>query len=238
MHSSSTSEPGRPCCGLLRDVGGGVLGLRSHGGGVARPAIGFALRRPFHLLLPRSRNVRRAGVTVHTTTVLPPIDRETCGGIPVTSPTRTLIDLAGHETPARLTAALDGAVRDGLTSEDLLHRRIAALRTKGRHGIPILFDVLAGRGGHPWRAQLAGARVPAARRRPRGCRVRSPGGARPCRRPVRPRRLPLPRHRRRRRAARLSLPPLRVPDGARRRASERPRACRARALSVHLRRRW
>jgi hypothetical protein len=72
----------------------------------------------------------------------------------VTSPTRTLIDIAAHEAPARLSAALDGALRDGLTSEDHLHRRIAALRTKGRYGIPSLLDVLAGqevtRGGHSW----------------------------------------------------------------------------------------
>ena len=75
-------------------------------------------------------------------------------GVPVTSPTRTLIDLAAHETPARLAAALDGALRDGLTNEDLLHRRIAALRGKGRYGVPVLLDVLAGnevtRGGHSW----------------------------------------------------------------------------------------
>ncbi len=72
----------------------------------------------------------------------------------MTSPTRTLIDVAAHEAPARLAAALDGALRDGLTSEDFVHRRIAALRTKGRHGIPNLLDVLAGRevtrGGHSW----------------------------------------------------------------------------------------
>ena len=91
---------------------------------------GLALRRPFHVLLPRTRNVRRAGVAVHTTMVMPPIDRESRGGLPITSPTRTLIDIAGHETPARLTAALDSALRDGLTSEDLLHRRIAALRPR------------------------------------------------------------------------------------------------------------
>jgi hypothetical protein len=115
---------------------------------------GFVLRRPFHVVVPRARNVRRAGVAVHTTMVMPPLDRETAAGLPVTSPTRTLIDIAAHETPPRLAAALGGALRDGLTSEDLLHRRIAALRTKGRYGIPNLLDVLAGRevtrGGRSW----------------------------------------------------------------------------------------
>lgn len=45
-------------------------------------------------------------------------------------------------------------MRDGLVSEDLLHRRIAALRTKGRFGTPKLLDVVEGReitrGGHSW----------------------------------------------------------------------------------------
>ena len=53
-----------------------------------------------------------------------------------------------------MSAAVDSALRDGLASEDLLHRRIAALRAKGRFGVPALLDVLSGRevtrGGHSW----------------------------------------------------------------------------------------
>ncbi len=56
--------------------------------------------------------------------------------------------------PAALTAALDGALRDGLISEDFLHGRITALRGKGRHGIPALLEVIEGaeitRGAHSW----------------------------------------------------------------------------------------
>jgi hypothetical protein len=115
---------------------------------------GFRLRPPYHLSLPRERNVRRLNVIVHSTGDLPPLDQETAEDIAVTSPTRTLIDLARVATAEALTAALDGALRDGLTSEDLLHRRIAALRTKGRYGVPLLLDVLDGReatrGGHSW----------------------------------------------------------------------------------------
>ena len=53
-----------------------------------------------------------------------------------------------------LTAALDGAIRDGLTDEDHLLRRIFELRGRGRHGLPKLVDVISGceitRGGHSW----------------------------------------------------------------------------------------
>lgn len=116
---------------------------------------GFAaLQRPFHLTVPRERNVRRIGMVIHTATDLPLLDREEVDGLPVTSPARTIIDLARTEPVERLTAAIDGALRDGLASEDLLHRRIAALRAKGRYGLPALVDVLDGRcvtrGGHSW----------------------------------------------------------------------------------------
>lgn len=115
---------------------------------------GFALRRPFHLVLPRERNVRRHGATIHTTVDLPLIDRGHAQGLDVLSGARTVIDLARHGDADALTRAVDSGLRDGRFNEDLLHRRIAALRTKGRHGLPRLLDVLAGvdvtRGGHSW----------------------------------------------------------------------------------------
>jgi hypothetical protein len=115
---------------------------------------GFKLARPFHITVLRGRNIARVGVTVHTTAVLPLIDRCTVCGIAATSAARTVIDLARHVATERLTIALDSGLRDGGFNEDLLHRRIIALRNKGRYGIPKLLDVIAGveviRGGHSW----------------------------------------------------------------------------------------
>jgi hypothetical protein len=132
---------------------------------------GFQLRRPFHLLMPRGRFVRRFGAEIHTTSELPPIDCERIDGlIPVLSPTRTLIDISATESPSRLTAALDGAVRDLKTTDDFLIRRIIALRTKGRHGLPTLVRVLEGseatKGGHSW-LEREFLRLSAAARLPR-----------------------------------------------------------------------
>ena len=130
---------------------------------------GYELRRPLHLTIPRGRNERRLGVVVHTSTVLPVIDRHRFEHLPVTSPGRTIIDLARHEPAARLAAALDSALRDGLVSEDLLYRRLGELRGKGRYGVPALLDVLEGReitrGGHSWLEReflrlVAGAHLP------------------------------------------------------------------------------
>jgi hypothetical protein len=115
---------------------------------------GFKLARPFHVTVPRGRFLDRVGSRIHTTDELPPIDRETVLNLPAFSPTRTLIDLARMVDSVALTTALDGALRDGLTEEGLLVRRIYALRGRGRHGLPKLLDVIGGsevtRGGHSW----------------------------------------------------------------------------------------
>jgi hypothetical protein len=115
---------------------------------------GFRLHQPFHVTTIRGRNVQRAHHHVHTTIELPLIDRATVEQLPVMSATRTLIDAARFVSPRALTAALDSALRDGLTCEDLLHRRIVALRSSGRYGIPKLLAVIDGveaaRGGHSW----------------------------------------------------------------------------------------
>lgn len=115
---------------------------------------GYRLKIPFHFVTLRGHNLQRVGHHIHTTKVLPPIDCETVRGIRVTSPTRTLIDLAATATAPQLTAALDGALRDLKTTEDFLHRRVVDLRGRGRYGIPLLLQVIEGlevtRGAHSW----------------------------------------------------------------------------------------
>jgi len=115
---------------------------------------GYRLQRPFHAVVGRGHNYQRVGHVIHTTHSLPLIDCETTDGIRITSPTRTLIDLAASATSPQLTAALDGALRDQLTTESFLHQRIVALRGKGRYGIPLLLQVIEGlevtRGAHSW----------------------------------------------------------------------------------------
>lgn len=115
---------------------------------------GFELRPPFHVTVLRGRNVQRARHRIHTTTWLPPFDRTQVDGVDTVAPTRTLIDLARSCTRRELTIALDSALRDRLTTEAALHRRIAKLRSQGRYGIPKLIDAIEGteaaRGGHSW----------------------------------------------------------------------------------------
>ncbi len=115
---------------------------------------GFHLEPPFHIVVPRDRSVNRIGHVIHRSRDISRLDVAEVDGVPTMSATRTLIDLAGSETRERLAAAVDSALRDRLTSEDFLHRRIVELRCRGRAGLSDLVTVLEGneitRGGHSW----------------------------------------------------------------------------------------
>ena len=115
---------------------------------------GFALRPPFHVVVPRGRDLRRLGHVIHTSTDLPSFDRVRIVGLPVIGPARTLIDLARDHTKNQLTRALGSALDARLVTDDLMHRRIAGLRSSGRHGVPTLLAVLEeyelGRGTESW----------------------------------------------------------------------------------------
>jgi hypothetical protein len=138
---------------LMLDIGGPVWAFGPTAGAL-HDYDDCPLVQPFHLVTERDRNVRRLGHVIHSVVELEPLDREQAYGLAVVSPTRTLIDLARSATPRQLTAALDSALRDGKTTEDFLHRRIADLRSSGRYGIPALLAVIEGseatRGGHSW----------------------------------------------------------------------------------------
>lgn len=102
---------------------------------------GFELRAPFHLVVDRGRNVARVQHFIHTTTRLERIDRAITGDIPLTSATRTIIDLARTESASRLIDIVSSAIGAGLTSEDFLFRRLIALRGSGRGGVRKLLNV-------------------------------------------------------------------------------------------------
>ena len=115
---------------------------------------GFVLKAPFDVTILRGRDVQRVGHRIHTTTRLDLIDRAVVGNIRTLSGARTLIDLARTQTTERLTTAYDSGLRDGRFNESLVHRRIVALRSSGRFGIPKLLQAIEGaeaiRGGHSW----------------------------------------------------------------------------------------
>jgi very-short-patch-repair endonuclease len=126
---------------LIADIGGEVWAT----GPTAAALLGFAgfsLRRPFHLLILHDRNVNRVDTRVHRATSVDLIDRSSALGIPVTSGVRTVIEIARTAAPDELDEAIESLLLLGLANESLLMRRIAALRGKGRHGLPALLDAI------------------------------------------------------------------------------------------------
>ena len=70
------------------------------------------------------------------------------GGFPTTSATRTIIDLAHARAPRpRVEAAIDSAVRLGLSAPHTIERRLETLRGSGRWGCQLIDDLVIDSGG-------------------------------------------------------------------------------------------
>jgi Protein of unknown function (DUF559)/AbiEi antitoxin C-terminal domain len=99
-------------------------------------------------LVPRARRSVPNWVTVHTTKLWWRQDLATYREVRVTSPTRTIIDLAAMHAPARrIEAAIDSAMRRRLTSTAHLASRSAAIMARRTVGSSVLREVLLDSGG-------------------------------------------------------------------------------------------
>jgi hypothetical protein len=94
-----------------------------------------------------SRRLRSGVVLAHFAPPFTVIDREVVDGIPVTSATRTLLDLAGILEADCLELALEDALRRGLTSRARIRHRLRERAGRGRDGCAALRTLLEdGRG--------------------------------------------------------------------------------------------
>jgi very-short-patch-repair endonuclease len=109
--------------------------------------------RAVEVTVPADRAPTSSLVTVHRTKHLPRADRVMLGVIPITSPTRTLMDLAGCADEEGLETAVECALRRGLVRESVLRRRVGG---KGRGGTSALRSVLDARdpGSAPLESRL------------------------------------------------------------------------------------
>jgi very-short-patch-repair endonuclease len=97
----------------------------------------------------RTARGRRMPFPVHTTATMPRIDRVVVDDFRCISATRTIVDLARARVPkVRLEAAIDSAVRQGLSAPAAIARRLDDLRGSGRWGARLLDDLLIDSGGH------------------------------------------------------------------------------------------
>lgn len=101
---------------------------------------------PLDVLRPRHTDHRSALGPVHETRVLPPDHVTVVDAIPVTSPGRTLFDLAGVLGPQRLERALDTCLSRGLVDATRLRLLLEDLAGRGRRGTRLMRHLLDERG--------------------------------------------------------------------------------------------
>lgn len=125
------------------------------------------------LWTPRRRTRPPAGVCAHFTNDLAARDRGRLHNIPITSPTRTLIDLAAVLSPAAVESALAKAIVERRTTAAALAARLRAMSRQGFEGPRVLRGLLADSSGRchatsPLERRvaevLAGRELPPARR--------------------------------------------------------------------------
>ena len=137
-----------------RDLMVGLLALGesswvSHEGAARLHGLDRTPDAPVEFTALREARGRALRFTVHTTNAMPKIDRVEVGDIRATSATRTILDLArARVSRDRLAAAMDSAIRLGLTAPAALRTRLAARRGPGHWGAPVLDELLADAGGH------------------------------------------------------------------------------------------
>jgi very-short-patch-repair endonuclease len=99
--------------------------------------------------VPRVGRNRSCPFTVHTTEMLEPIDFVEVDGFRSMSATRTIIDLAHSRAHIRrVEAAIDSAVRLGLSSPEVIAVRLETVRGSGRWGCRLLDELIVDSGGH------------------------------------------------------------------------------------------
>jgi very-short-patch-repair endonuclease len=100
-------------------------------------------------LVDRGQRNSRLADRVHSSGLIGRRDVVTVDGFRVTSATRTIIDLANIDVETdRLRAAIDSAVRLQLSSPQVIRRRLAEVRRRGRAGVRMLDELLVDAGGH------------------------------------------------------------------------------------------
>jgi very-short-patch-repair endonuclease len=109
-------------------------------------AAAFGIRRSssrtIHVLVGRSGRKRRDGIRLHWQRTIPSDEVAELDGLPITTPPRTLLDLAAGGLRGRsLEASVDSAERQRLLDFADLHALLA--RYPGRPGTPSLKAVLA-----------------------------------------------------------------------------------------------
>lgn len=124
------------CCG---DGTTGISAL-SHGSAAALWGFGEEPRTVIDVSIRSSSRLRRPGIRVHRRLELEPADLTSREGIPVTTPVRTLVDLAAQLRPEQIERAINEADKLDLVGVDVLRDSLDGYR--GQPGVASLRAVL------------------------------------------------------------------------------------------------
>jgi very-short-patch-repair endonuclease len=121
-----------------------------HGVVSHRAAAGLWKLEPFALevleiTVPRPARPVVEGVRVHRSADVEAGDRTQIGVFPITTVTRTLIDLGGVTSNENLEVAFDSALRRRMTTVDRVERRLERMERRGRRGPAAIAGLLSQR---------------------------------------------------------------------------------------------
>jgi very-short-patch-repair endonuclease len=112
----------------------GETAVLSHSAAGVLWALDGVVARWVEVTVPEPRDPRSPLAVVHRTRVLLDVDRTTLDGIPITTPARTIVDLAGDLGEEALDAAFESGLRRGLFTVPFVRWRLQELGGKGRAG--------------------------------------------------------------------------------------------------------
>jgi hypothetical protein len=135
-HAAVTRE-GRWMAAVLACGGGALL---SHRDAAALWRMADYARGDIEVTVLSGGGRARPGIRVHRTRWLHPDDRSSHCRTPVTSPARTLVDLAAVVAPRHLEQAFEEGLRSGVVSPEALREQVE--RSEGRRGVPVLRELL------------------------------------------------------------------------------------------------
>ncbi|HEY5053670.1 MAG TPA: DUF559 domain-containing protein [Solirubrobacterales bacterium] len=118
----------------------GLTAVLSQGSAAALWGIEDSSDGRTHISVRSSPDLRRPGVQIHRRSTLRSTDVTVCDGIPVTTPVRTLVDLAIRRSSRRLERAINEADKRDLISPDALRAGLDGFR--GQPGVRRLRTVL------------------------------------------------------------------------------------------------
>lgn len=124
-------------------LGGGPKAALSHRSAAALWGIASSRGSGIEISVPSSSGRRRPGIRLHRRPHLPLFDLTTHDGIPVTTPVRTLIDVARRLDPPRLERAINEADRLDLVDPEALFDALDDYR--GQPGVGPLRELLGER---------------------------------------------------------------------------------------------